>query len=132
MIVVTVFSFVIHRQLYLMKQELQRAQVSSYCERERSSRATGDVQPQADELLLLREEIHRLKSLVELETFSVVNEIVKQHPDVLVQCPNTTNLSSLFLLNILATVVLGGKLGLSNRVLSHFTIQLHSSWNFGC
>ncbi|CAM2102098.1 unnamed protein product [Caretta caretta] len=40
-------------QLYLMKQELQRARVESYCERERSLHMPGDLQPQADELLQL-------------------------------------------------------------------------------
>ncbi|XP_066472306.1 caspase recruitment domain-containing protein 14 [Tiliqua scincoides] len=72
----------LQEELYLMKQELQRAQVSSHCERERSSRVTGDVQPQADELLVLMEENHRLKSLVKLETFSVIQkDILEQNLD---------------------------------------------------
>ncbi|KAL8163429.1 UNVERIFIED_CONTAM: hypothetical protein K2H54_020906, partial [Gekko kuhli] len=69
-------------KLYLMKQELQQAQVSSCCERERSQRANGDVQPQADELLMLKEENERLKSLVDLETFSVIQkDILEQTLD---------------------------------------------------
>ncbi|XP_053155996.1 caspase recruitment domain-containing protein 14 [Hemicordylus capensis] len=70
----------LQEELYLMKQELQGAQVSSYCER--SPRSTGDIQPQPDELLMLREENERLKSLVELETFSVVRkDILEQNLD---------------------------------------------------
>ncbi|XP_061471780.1 caspase recruitment domain-containing protein 14 isoform X2 [Rhineura floridana] len=72
----------LQEELYLMKQELQRAQVSSYCERERSQRTTEDIQPQADELLMLREENEHLKSMVELETFSVVQkDILEQNLD---------------------------------------------------
>ncbi|XP_015277961.1 PREDICTED: caspase recruitment domain-containing protein 14 [Gekko japonicus] len=72
----------LQEELYLMKQELQQARVSSCCERERSQRANGDVQPQADELLMLKEENERLKSLVDLETFSVVQkDILEQTLD---------------------------------------------------
>lgn len=72
----------LQEELYLMKQELQRAQMSSNCERERFSRVIGDVQPQADELLALKEENHRLKSLVELETFTVIQkDILEQNLD---------------------------------------------------
>ncbi|XP_077184317.1 caspase recruitment domain-containing protein 14 [Paroedura picta] len=72
----------LQEELYLMKQELQQAQVSSCCERERSQRANGDMQPQADELLMLKEENERLKSLVDLETFSVVQkDILEQTLD---------------------------------------------------
>lgn len=62
-----------------MKQELQRARVSSYCEWERSSRPAGDTQPQADELQTLREENERLKSMVELGTFSVVKDYFQEY-----------------------------------------------------
>ncbi|XP_039356780.1 caspase recruitment domain-containing protein 14 isoform X5 [Mauremys reevesii] len=69
-------------QLYLMKQELQRARVESYCERERSLRMPSDLQPQADELLQLREENEKLRSLVVLETFSLVQkDILEQNLD---------------------------------------------------
>uniref|UniRef100_A0A452HDB6 CARD domain-containing protein n=1 Tax=Gopherus agassizii TaxID=38772 RepID=A0A452HDB6_9SAUR len=69
-------------QLYLMKQELQRARVESYCERERSLRMPSDLQPQADELLQLREENEKLQSLVVLETFSLVQkDILEQNLD---------------------------------------------------
>ncbi|XP_034960050.2 caspase recruitment domain-containing protein 14 isoform X2 [Zootoca vivipara] len=72
----------LQEELYLMKQELQRARVSSYCEWERSPRPAGDPQPQADELLTLREENERLKSMVELGTFSVVQkDILEQNLD---------------------------------------------------
>ncbi|XP_062979265.1 caspase recruitment domain-containing protein 14 isoform X3 [Elgaria multicarinata webbii] len=72
----------LQEELYLMKQELQQAQVSSYCERERPPRTAGDLQPQTDELLMLKEENDRLKSLVELETFSVVQkDILEQNLD---------------------------------------------------
>uniref|UniRef100_UPI00109F4FE3 caspase recruitment domain-containing protein 14-like n=1 Tax=Podarcis muralis TaxID=64176 RepID=UPI00109F4FE3 len=72
----------LQEELYLMKQELQRARVSSYCEWERSSRPAGDTQPQADELQTLREENERLKSMVELGTFSVVQkDILEQNLD---------------------------------------------------
>ncbi|XP_044272856.1 caspase recruitment domain-containing protein 14 [Varanus komodoensis] len=72
----------LQEELYLMKQDLQRAQMASYCERERSSRTAGDLQPQVDELRMLREENERLKSLVELETFSVVQkDILEQNLD---------------------------------------------------
>ncbi|KAH0629373.1 hypothetical protein JD844_011407 [Phrynosoma platyrhinos] len=71
----------LQEELYLMKQELQRAQVSVYCERESSPKTPGELQPQ-DELLILREENERLKSLVELETFSVVQkDILEQNLD---------------------------------------------------
>ncbi|XP_054832810.1 caspase recruitment domain-containing protein 14 [Eublepharis macularius] len=72
----------LQEELYLMKQELQQARVSSYCERERSQKANEDVHPQADELLMLKEENERLKSLVDLETFSVVEkDILEQTLD---------------------------------------------------
>ncbi|XP_048346294.1 caspase recruitment domain-containing protein 14 [Sphaerodactylus townsendi] len=72
----------LQEELYVMKQELQHARVSSYCQRERSQRVNGDMQPQADELLMLREENERLKSLVDLETFSVVQkDILEQTLD---------------------------------------------------
>ncbi|CAM5155459.1 unnamed protein product [Eretmochelys imbricata] len=51
-------------------------------ERERSLRMAGDLQPQADELLQLREENEKLRSLVELETFSLVQkDILEQNLD---------------------------------------------------
>lgn len=65
-----------------MKQELQQARVSSCCEKERSQRVNGDMQPQTDELLMLKEENERLKSLVDLETFSVVKETCKLGPGI--------------------------------------------------
>ncbi|XP_060109018.1 caspase recruitment domain-containing protein 14-like isoform X2 [Heteronotia binoei] len=72
----------LQEELYLMKQELQHARVSSCCEREQSQRVNGDMQPQADELLMLKEENERLKSLVDLETFSVVQkDILEQTLD---------------------------------------------------
>ncbi|KAM6468549.1 caspase recruitment domain-containing protein 14 isoform 2-T2 [Liasis olivaceus] len=72
----------LQEELYLMKQELQRAQVSSCRERERSSRISGDTQMQTDELLKLREENEHLRSLVELETFSLVQkDILEQNLD---------------------------------------------------
>lgn len=42
----------------------------------------GDLQPQADELLQLREENEKLRSLVELETFSLVESPPSQLPPV--------------------------------------------------
>ncbi|XP_030389748.1 caspase recruitment domain-containing protein 14 isoform X3 [Gopherus evgoodei] len=72
----------LQEELYLMKQELQRARVESYCERERSLRMPSDLQPQADELLQLREENEKLQSLVVLETFSLVQkDILEQNLD---------------------------------------------------
>uniref|UniRef100_A0A8C8VLF6 CARD domain-containing protein n=1 Tax=Pelusios castaneus TaxID=367368 RepID=A0A8C8VLF6_9SAUR len=72
----------LQEELYLMKQELQRAKVESYCERERSLRRTSNLQPQAEELLQLREENEKLRSLVELETFSLVQkDILEQNLD---------------------------------------------------
>ncbi|XP_058026841.1 caspase recruitment domain-containing protein 14 isoform X2 [Ahaetulla prasina] len=72
----------LQEELYLMKQELQRAQVSSCHQRERSSRISGDTQMQTDELLKLTEENEHLKSLLELETFSVVQkDILEQNLD---------------------------------------------------
>ncbi|XP_039356779.1 caspase recruitment domain-containing protein 14 isoform X4 [Mauremys reevesii] len=72
----------LQEELYLMKQELQRARVESYCERERSLRMPSDLQPQADELLQLREENEKLRSLVVLETFSLVQkDILEQNLD---------------------------------------------------
>uniref|UniRef100_A0A8D0BF66 Caspase recruitment domain family member 14 n=1 Tax=Salvator merianae TaxID=96440 RepID=A0A8D0BF66_SALMN len=55
----------LQEELYLLKQELQQAQRSSSCERERSPRAAEDTLPQADELLMLREQNARLKSTVQ-------------------------------------------------------------------
>uniref|UniRef100_A0A674JHA8 Caspase recruitment domain family member 14 n=1 Tax=Terrapene triunguis TaxID=2587831 RepID=A0A674JHA8_9SAUR len=72
----------LQEELYLMKQELQRARVETYYERERSLRMPSDLQPQADELLQLREENEKLRSLVELETFSLVQkDILEQNLD---------------------------------------------------
>ncbi|KAM3846328.1 caspase recruitment domain-containing protein 14 isoform 3-T3 [Vipera latastei] len=72
----------LQEELYLMKQELQRAQMSSCHKRERPSRISGDAQMQTDELLKLREENEHLKSLLELETFSVVQkDILEQNLD---------------------------------------------------
>nr|XP_056717772.1 caspase recruitment domain-containing protein 14 [Euleptes europaea] len=72
----------LQEELYVMKQELQHARVSSYCERELSQRVNGDMQPQADELQMLKEENEHLKSLVDLETFSVVQkDILEQTLD---------------------------------------------------
>ncbi|KAM9119848.1 caspase recruitment domain-containing protein 14 [Pangshura tecta] len=72
----------LQEELYLMKQELQRARVESYCERERSLRIPSDLQPQVDELLQLREENEKLRSLVVLETFSLVQkDILEQNLD---------------------------------------------------
>uniref|UniRef100_A0A670Y703 Caspase recruitment domain family member 14 n=1 Tax=Pseudonaja textilis TaxID=8673 RepID=A0A670Y703_PSETE len=69
-------------ELYLMKQELQRAQMSSCHQREGSSRISGDAQMQTDELLKLTKENEHLKSLLELETFSVVQkDILEQNLD---------------------------------------------------
>nr|XP_060620302.1 caspase recruitment domain-containing protein 14 isoform X3 [Anolis sagrei ordinatus] len=66
----------LQEELYLMKQELQRAQVSSYCERERPPKTA------LEELLMLKEENSHLKSLVDLETFSVVQkDILEQNLD---------------------------------------------------
>ncbi|KYO37333.1 caspase recruitment domain-containing protein 14 isoform A [Alligator mississippiensis] len=72
----------LQEELYLMKQELQRARVESYCERERSRRRSSDLQPPADEVLVLREENEKLRSMVELETFSLVQkDILEQNLD---------------------------------------------------
>ncbi|XP_065272199.1 caspase recruitment domain-containing protein 14 [Emys orbicularis] len=72
----------LQEELYLTKQELQRARVETYYERERSLRMPSDLQPQADELLQLREENEKLRSLVELETFSLVQkDILEQNLD---------------------------------------------------
>uniref|UniRef100_A0A8C3SUQ9 Caspase recruitment domain family member 14 n=1 Tax=Chelydra serpentina TaxID=8475 RepID=A0A8C3SUQ9_CHESE len=72
----------LQEELYRMKQELQRARVESHCERERSLRMPSDLQPQVDELLQLREENEKLRSLVELETFSLVQkDILEQNLD---------------------------------------------------
>ncbi|XP_039201826.1 caspase recruitment domain-containing protein 14 isoform X3 [Crotalus tigris] len=72
----------LQEEFYLMKQELQQAQVSSCHKRERPSRISGDAQMQTDELLKLREENEHLKSLLELETFSVVQkDILEQNLD---------------------------------------------------
>lgn len=59
------------RQLYLMKQELQREKMSSSCEREfreRSLKMASDLEPGDEELSRLKEENERLRSL----TFSLV------------------------------------------------------------
>lgn len=59
------------RQLYLMKQELQRERLSASCEREfreRSLRMASGLEPGAEELSRLKEENEQLRSL----TFSVV------------------------------------------------------------
>ncbi|XP_026523051.1 caspase recruitment domain-containing protein 14 isoform X1 [Notechis scutatus] len=72
----------LQEELYLMKQELQRAQVPPCHQREGSSRISGDAQMQTDELLKLTEENEHLKSLLELETFSVVQkDILEQNLD---------------------------------------------------
>uniref|UniRef100_A0A7M4FJB2 Caspase recruitment domain family member 14 n=1 Tax=Crocodylus porosus TaxID=8502 RepID=A0A7M4FJB2_CROPO len=72
----------LQEELYLMKQELQRARVESYCEREPSWRRSSDLQPPADEVLVLREENEKLRSMVELETFSLVQkDILEQNLD---------------------------------------------------
>nr|XP_042697189.1 caspase recruitment domain-containing protein 14 [Chrysemys picta bellii] len=72
----------LQEELYLMKQELQRARVETYYERERSLHMPSDPQPQLDELLQLREENEKLRSLVELETFSLVQkDILEQNLD---------------------------------------------------
>lgn len=59
------------RQLYLMKQELQRERLSASCEREfreRSLQVAGGQEPGAEELSRMKEENERLRSL----TFSLV------------------------------------------------------------
>ncbi|XP_074870269.1 caspase recruitment domain-containing protein 14 [Carettochelys insculpta] len=72
----------LQEELYLMKQKLQRAQMESYCEKERSLRVPSDQQPPTDELLQLREENEKLRSLMELETFSLVQkDILEQSLD---------------------------------------------------
>ncbi|KAJ7315883.1 hypothetical protein JRQ81_002045 [Phrynocephalus forsythii] len=72
----------LQEELYLVKQELQRAQASLYCERERSPRTGEGLQSQAEELLVLREENEHLKTLVELKNFSVVEkDILEQDLD---------------------------------------------------
>ncbi|NXD16680.1 CAR14 protein, partial [Nothocercus nigrocapillus] len=64
----------LQEELYLAKQELQRAKAEPGCDDGRARRGPGD--PRADELLMLREENEKLRSLVELETFS----LVRGHP----------------------------------------------------
>ncbi|XP_075760231.1 caspase recruitment domain-containing protein 14 isoform X2 [Pelodiscus sinensis] len=72
----------LQEELYVMKQELQRARAESHCGRERALRMPSDLQPPADELLRLREENETLRSLVELETFSLVQkDILEQNLD---------------------------------------------------
>uniref|UniRef100_K7F543 PDZ domain-containing protein n=1 Tax=Pelodiscus sinensis TaxID=13735 RepID=K7F543_PELSI len=44
----------LQEELYVMKQELQRARAESHCGRERALRMPSDLQPPADELLRLR------------------------------------------------------------------------------
>uniref|UniRef100_A0A8D0H6T3 Caspase recruitment domain family member 14 n=1 Tax=Sphenodon punctatus TaxID=8508 RepID=A0A8D0H6T3_SPHPU len=61
----------LQEEIYLIKQELQRARATS-CERERPLRVTGDLQPLGEKLL--RGEDKKVTSLVELETFSLVQE----------------------------------------------------------
>uniref|UniRef100_A0A8D0H8Q8 Caspase recruitment domain family member 14 n=1 Tax=Sphenodon punctatus TaxID=8508 RepID=A0A8D0H8Q8_SPHPU len=56
----------LQEEIYLIKQELQRARATS-CERERPLRVTGDLQPLGEKLL--RGEDKKVTSLVELETF---------------------------------------------------------------
>lgn len=58
-------------QLYLVKQELQRASLVSSCEREsreRSLKMASDLEPEGEELNRLKEENEKLRSM----TFSLV------------------------------------------------------------
>ncbi|NXK48257.1 CAR14 protein, partial [Chauna torquata] len=72
----------LQEELYQLKQELQRTKVGSCCGMERSRGGPGEQQTGADELLVLQEESEKLRSLVDLETFSLVErDILEQHLD---------------------------------------------------
>uniref|UniRef100_A0A8C6VCR8 Caspase recruitment domain family member 14 n=1 Tax=Naja naja TaxID=35670 RepID=A0A8C6VCR8_NAJNA len=74
----------LQEELYLMKQELQRAQVSPAHQREGSSRISGDAQMQIDEVLKLTEENEHLKSLFSNELalpVQVQKDILEQNLD---------------------------------------------------
>ncbi|XP_040606082.1 caspase recruitment domain-containing protein 14 isoform X2 [Mesocricetus auratus] len=71
----------LQEELYLVKQELQRASLVSSCEREsreRSLRMASDLEPEGEELNRLKEENEKLRSM----TFSLVEkDILEQSLD---------------------------------------------------
>ncbi|XP_037663963.1 caspase recruitment domain-containing protein 14 [Choloepus didactylus] len=68
----------LQEELYLLKQELQRVQAASSCEREFQERMAGDPEPGEEELSRLKEENQRLRSL----TFSLAEkDILEQTLD---------------------------------------------------
>uniref|UniRef100_F7G3D4 Caspase recruitment domain family member 14 n=1 Tax=Monodelphis domestica TaxID=13616 RepID=F7G3D4_MONDO len=71
----------LQEELYLMKQELHRVQMSSSCEhesRERSLKSRNDLEPEEDELSQLKEDTEKLNSL----TFSQAEkDILEQNLD---------------------------------------------------
>uniref|UniRef100_A0A8C6ZCJ3 Caspase recruitment domain family member 14 n=1 Tax=Nothoprocta perdicaria TaxID=30464 RepID=A0A8C6ZCJ3_NOTPE len=67
----------LQEELYLARQELQRARAERGCEEERAR--SGAEHPRAGELLTLGEEKEKLRSPMELETFSL--DILEQHLD---------------------------------------------------
>ncbi|XP_010224908.1 PREDICTED: caspase recruitment domain-containing protein 14 [Tinamus guttatus] len=70
----------LQEELYLVKQELQRAKADAGCEEGSARRGPGDAC--ADGLLTLQEEDEELPSLRELGTFSLVEkDILEQHLD---------------------------------------------------
>uniref|UniRef100_A0A8C7EEA5 Caspase recruitment domain family member 14 n=1 Tax=Nothoprocta perdicaria TaxID=30464 RepID=A0A8C7EEA5_NOTPE len=70
----------LQEELYLARQELQRARAERGCEEERAR--SGAEHPRAGELLTLGEEKEKLRSPMELETFSLVQkDILEQHLD---------------------------------------------------
>ncbi|XP_025892630.1 caspase recruitment domain-containing protein 14 [Nothoprocta perdicaria] len=70
----------LQEELYLARQELQRARAERGCEEERAR--SGAEHPRAGELLTLGEEKEKLRSPMELETFSLAEkDILEQHLD---------------------------------------------------
>ncbi|NWX98585.1 CAR14 protein, partial [Nothoprocta ornata] len=70
----------LQEELYLARQELQRARAELGCEEERTR--SGAEHPRAGELLTLGEEKEKLRSPMELETFSLAEkDILEQHLD---------------------------------------------------
>nr|XP_033817534.1 caspase recruitment domain-containing protein 14 [Geotrypetes seraphini]XP_033817535.1 caspase recruitment domain-containing protein 14 [Geotrypetes seraphini]XP_033817536.1 caspase recruitment domain-containing protein 14 [Geotrypetes seraphini]XP_033817537.1 caspase recruitment domain-containing protein 14 [Geotrypetes seraphini]XP_033817538.1 caspase recruitment domain-containing protein 14 [Geotrypetes seraphini] len=55
----------LQEKIYIVKEELQRAQMDSFCEMQRSIRLKNDLQPKEDELLRLQEDNKRLHQSLE-------------------------------------------------------------------
>ncbi|XP_030064465.1 caspase recruitment domain-containing protein 14 isoform X2 [Microcaecilia unicolor] len=55
----------LQEKIYIVKEQLQRAQMDSFCEKQQSIRLKNDLQPKEDEILRLQEDNERLQQSLE-------------------------------------------------------------------